>query len=224
LVDYASSTRNTPRPFPHPFHSRQSLRDDDISFLLNYGSEEEGEGEEEDDIVSIPVPRRLRVDFEEDQESEPPQEQLLDCFLPIATEEPVMPRSISPSLSPSSLHRDNGTELGEYKPTDRFEFQWQAFPENPIPPNLRRETFVNNNLGPGVHYAHPYDAFIAIWDRQIMIQICEQTNLYVQQMTEHLLATGSIFPRSRITQWKDINIDELILVLYPERYPPSFFG
>lgn len=92
---------------------------------------------------------------------------------------------------------------------DKFKFNWREFPTTQIPPELRREPFSENNCGPQVSCATPYDAFTAIWDRPIMEHIAVETNRYAQQTAARMLEDGSICPSSRITKWVDTTVDEL---------------
>lgn len=59
--------------------------------------------------------------------------------------------------------------------------------------------------------SNPYDAFVKIWDRSIMEHIAHETNVYAQQYAETLLQRGEMGPMSRITKWRDTDVDELYI-------------
>lgn len=48
------------------------------------------------------------------------------------------------------------------QPSSSYDFQWRAFPNLPIAPECRRETFSESNVGPINPCDDPYDIFVAI--------------------------------------------------------------
>lgn len=95
------------------------------------------------------------------------------------------------------------------QPCDLFHFDWRAFPNPPIPPESRRETFSVTNVGPTTPCADPYAIFVEIWDRPIMEHIAFQTNKYAQQVASQMMVNHTLRPRSRISRWYDTTVDEL---------------
>ncbi|XP_063628376.1 piggyBac transposable element-derived protein 4-like [Cydia splendana] len=99
------------------------------------------------------------------------------------------------------------TDAIQMEPINKFDFKWRQMPNPQIPPQLRREHFIQNK-GPTRAYVDPYDAFVAIWDRPIMEHIVRETNKYAEQLCEAMIVQG-IAPNSRITKWVDTSVDEL---------------
>ncbi|KAI5646680.1 transposase IS4 domain-containing protein [Phthorimaea operculella] len=95
------------------------------------------------------------------------------------------------------------------EPVNKFDFKWREFQQPQIPPKIRRESFSQINCGPIAKYASPFDAFAAIWNRDIMEYIAIETNRYAQQLAVAMLEDGSLRPNSRITQWRDTDVNEL---------------
>lgn len=140
---------------------------------------------------------------------------------------PVVPRSyqslLETPLDHDGAHEDvtgdlsppAGLEPADVPPTTTeqpwslYDFEWRPFPNDPISPELRRETFSNNNVGPTTPCADPYETFVQIWDRQIMEHIASETNKYAQQLVSQMLENNILHPRSRISRWRDTTIDEL---------------
>ncbi|XP_004923418.1 piggyBac transposable element-derived protein 4 isoform X2 [Bombyx mori] len=191
---------------PSSSSSTRPLRDEEILTLLNYGSEEESEEEEDEETMqrlTVPHSTRMWLD-EEDEEVERGEERIPP--LPrdnINIEQPPQPLRLSTSTSPTAL--SPSVALG---PTNKFMFEWRTAPMPAIEPDLRREPF-SQISGPKVSFATPYDAFIAIWDREIMESIVEETNIYAQQLATVMLETGTIRPHSWITRWQDTDVNEL---------------
>lgn len=98
------------------------------------------------------------------------------------------------------------------QPWRLYDFFWRAFPDSPILPKLRRETFSASNVGPTTPHDDPYDIFVDIWDRQIMEHIVSETNKYAQNVAAQMLDNNTLKPKSRISQWYDTTVDELYVL------------
>ncbi|CAH2090743.1 unnamed protein product [Euphydryas editha] len=206
-----TSTPKTTRPVSsrvrdHISNIRRPLRDDEISPLVNYGSEEESGEEDEGITQSIVLPRVARMFM--DQEDEEVEEGCVNITLDWPPQPPrpsvCDPIPASPALaSPSSASLTPDLRI-PMEPSDKFKFEWRAFPMPQIEPHLRREPFLQN-IGPTISFTNPYEAFTAIWDREIMEVIVRETNIYAQQLTTTMLEDGTICPNSRITRWQDTN-------------------
>ncbi|CAK1594429.1 unnamed protein product [Parnassius mnemosyne] len=204
--------------------SSRPLRDIEISNALNYGSDEDSEedGEEEIGLQSTIVPRVVQMFAASEDEGEGGE---VDAFIsfswpPTSNDHPPVPNSSGPIPStshvpdysvPPSLptHTPSSPSCPMSEPGNKFDFKWRGFPQPQTPPELRREPFSQINCGPTVPYASPYDAFTAIWDRDIMEHIAMETNRYAQQLATVMLVDGSLCPSSRITKWKDTDVSEL---------------
>ncbi|CAH2096077.1 unnamed protein product [Euphydryas editha] len=194
----------------HISNIRRPLRDDEISPLVNYGSEEESGEEDEGITQSIVLPRVARMFM--DQEDEEVEEGCVNITLDWPPQPPrpsvCDPIPASPALaSPSSASLTPDLRI-PMEPSDKFKFEWRAFPMPQIEPHLRREPFLQN-IGPTISFTNPYEAFTAIWDREIMEVIVRETNIYAQQLTTTMLEDGTICPNSRITRWQDTNVSEV---------------
>lgn len=99
--------------------------------------------------------------------------------------------------------------LPQFEPRDMFHFDWRPLPNNSVAATERREVFADINCGPTAEFLTPYDAFIAIWDREFMSYIAKETNAYAQELLKNLAKDGSLKPRSRINLWKPTDADEL---------------
>ncbi|XP_037872760.2 piggyBac transposable element-derived protein 4 [Bombyx mori] len=186
-----------------PSSSNSPVPDDEINAsLINYGSETESDEEEVGIGQSLVVPRVVRMLMDEDEEDE---ENGLNVSLEwptqssICTSKPASPMLPTPTpVSPTPM-----------EPSNKFKFVWRAVSMPQIEPHLRREPFSQINSGPTVSFASPYEAFIAIWDREIMEVIVRETNIYAQKLATAMLENGTIYPNSRITHWQDTNVNEL---------------
>ncbi|KAH9631334.1 hypothetical protein HF086_007669 [Spodoptera exigua] len=176
---------------------RRPLRDDELSALINYGSEEESD-EEEEVTQSVAVPRVARMFM--DEEDENVEEGCVNITLewspqpprPITSQHPLCrrpPRRRVPRrcLIPK-LPWSRATNLNLNG--ERFQIELL----------LRREPF-SQNIGPTVSFTNPYEAFTAIWDREIIELIVRETNIYAQQLTTTMLEDGAMCPNSRITRY-----------------------
>ncbi|RVE40990.1 hypothetical protein evm_014360 [Chilo suppressalis] len=193
-----SSTATQPQPFvdcsntslTSPQKPRRKLRDAGIKDSFNYGSEEEEDDElpNVDGVVSVlPVPRSVRILFDEEEDSP------IELEAAGRVEEPVRAALDGPVEGPNSL----------------FDFNWVSYTETPICPLSRREAFIGPYCGPTCAYASAYEAFVSIWDRPIMDHIVKETNQYAQDYAKHLLETGQMGLDSRINRWRDTNVDEM---------------
>ncbi|XP_014371394.2 piggyBac transposable element-derived protein 4 isoform X2 [Papilio machaon] len=210
-----ASTPNTTPPVNRDRHwskIRSPLLDDEKSALFNYGSEEESGEEEEGVTQSVMVARVARMFVDEaDEEVEngcininlewPPRPSVCDPTPPSPSPPSQLPASPSPASPTPNLEVS-------MEPSEKFKFDWRAFSMPQINPYLRREPF-SQNVGPAVSFTNPYEAFTAIWDREIIEVIVRETNIYAQQLTTIMLANGTICPNSRITRWQDTNVNEV---------------
>ncbi|CAG4958841.1 unnamed protein product [Colias eurytheme] len=202
LIPPASSSSSAVRARP--------LRDEDISQILNnYGSEEDDDSDDEDLVVPVQMPRRVDRLFTYEEETEVPP-----INADIRFEWPPQPSSSlqpQPSAQPEpepNAEPEPSADLGAIaEPHNKFDFRWRGFQESQIPPELRKEPFSEINCWPTVPLTSPYDAFTAIWDRQIMEHIAVETNRYAQQKVTAMIHHG--LPKSRITRWRDTDPDEL---------------
>lgn len=128
---------------------------------------------------------------------------------------PQLPSGLQPQPSaqpvpePNAEPEPSADPEASAEPYDKFDFKWRGFSEPQIPPELRKEPFSEINCGPTVPLSSPYEAFTAIWDRQIMEHIAMETNRYAQQEVTAMIHQGLLLPSSRITRWRDTNPDEL---------------
>ncbi|XP_028173824.1 piggyBac transposable element-derived protein 4-like [Ostrinia furnacalis] len=205
--------------------TRRSLlerpNDHEIMEHLFYGSEEDSSEEEEDgDALPMPIPRTVRAFLEDEFRGE-------EGAAPAALDFSWPPTHFTPSVEPPSPTVQMLPAVPVLQPAvpepavpepevpsasfnlDKFDFQWRAFTQPQIAPELRRETFSEINCGPTTPYATPYDAFVAIWDQQIMEHIVVETNLYAQQLAAIMIQSNTMCPSSRITKWVDTTVDEL---------------
>ncbi|XP_075990234.1 uncharacterized protein LOC142985876 [Anticarsia gemmatalis] len=166
---YSSSTTPTTSRKNAPVFRRSTLKDADISNILEWASDEEDQ--EEDlamDGVILNRGRQIPLDGTYDEE-------------PI----PEMPSpevySRYSALSPEVISLEADQPLNE--PVDKYVFKWSPYPAEPVSPLLRRETF-NEVSGPIETYGSPYDAFVAIWDKPLMLHIVLVTNKYAQHLCE----------------------------------------
>ncbi|XP_023952412.2 piggyBac transposable element-derived protein 4 [Bicyclus anynana] len=97
-------------------------------------------------------------------------------------------------------------------PRDPNVFEWRDFPSPQIPPELRRESFSQNNVGPTTPCDDPYDTFVQIWDRPLMEYIAAETNRYAHQAAAQTLEPPNLHPRSGFGEWYDTTADELYLL------------
>ncbi|XP_037874113.1 piggyBac transposable element-derived protein 4 isoform X2 [Bombyx mori] len=182
---------------------RRPLRDSEICYLLHYGSDDDDSDDESqndnDEIVPMIIPRAagILMDTPDDEEIE------IDTA---AATKPLVTSS-APSIisAPTSPARDTGM-----KPSHFFEFDWGTFPDSPIPPTERRESFKEHS-GPTVAVSDPYEIFRLIWDQEFMEFIVQETNRYAQQLAAEMLDGGELQASSRITEWKETNVDELLV-------------
>ncbi|XP_037875023.1 piggyBac transposable element-derived protein 4 isoform X1 [Bombyx mori] len=196
----ASTSATERRVIPSSSRPPRPLREDEIIALLNYGSEEDSEGEDEEILQPSLVPRATRMWLDEEDEEVEEEAERLNINL----EWPRPPQPLRPSASAPVDVSPTST----LDPIYKFKFEWRNISMPQIEPHLRRELF-SEIIGPSVSFATPYDAFIAIWDREIMQVIVTETNIYAQQVATAMLASGTIGPHSRITRWQDTNVDEL---------------
>ncbi|CAG5058209.1 unnamed protein product [Parnassius apollo] len=139
-----------------PHRPRQPLRDNDISTILNYGSEEDSEddGENDDFTTSPMVPRAARFYFQEEDDDVvktdaipsiqwPPQSQQpqqFEAVLPIFNiPDPKPTTNPEPTTDSEPITEPEPTT--ELQPSSKFVFNWRAFSQPQIPPELRREPF-----------------------------------------------------------------------------------
>lgn len=172
------------------------------------------------------VPRVARMYLEEDDEEIQegyvhvtfnwpplPSELRTSASMPgLSTPATSRPTSLTPtpmvtSPVPASL------SITPMEPSDKFKFNWRTITMPQIEPHLRREPFSQINSGPKVSFANPYEAFTAIWDREIIELIVRETNIYAQQLAASMLVNNSIKPKSRITRWQDTNVTEIYTYL-----------
>ncbi|XP_037867130.1 piggyBac transposable element-derived protein 4 isoform X8 [Bombyx mori] len=179
--------------------SDRPRRDSEITTALNYGSEEESD-EEEEGIAELAVPRIARMFMDEDDAEV--NERSANATL---ERSPQSPRPADCASTPASPTPVSPTAM---EPSNKFQFEWRKFSTPQIEPHLRREPF-SQISGPTVSFTRPYEAFIAIWDREIMEMIVRETNIYAQQLATTMLENGTICPSSRITRWHDTNVNEL---------------
>nr|XP_037874030.1 piggyBac transposable element-derived protein 4 isoform X2 [Bombyx mori] len=217
-VDYGAScdsiTTKNKRPVPSvgdssakirrqlmPSVSGRSHRDSKMANILNYGSEEESDKEEEGITQPLGAPRMARMLMDEEDE------EVERGSINFTLERPSQLRR--PSISVSTPASPTPVSPTPVEPNNKFKFDWRAFPMSQFEPHLRREPFSQINCGPTVSFTNPYEAFISIWNREIMDLIVRETNLYSQQLATTMLENGMIRPTSRITRWHDTNVDEL---------------
>jgi hypothetical protein len=74
------------------------------------------------------------------------------------------------------------------------------------------EVFSGPTPGPIKDYDSSYDAFTDIWDKNIIELIVLETNRYAKQTIEDLEAKGELKRLSRLRQWTDTNVDEMMTV------------
>lgn len=74
------------------------------------------------------------------------------------------------------------------------------------------EIFSGPTPGPLNDFDKPHDAFLAIWSRDIMEVIAEETNRYAMQTIEYATAKGTMKPSSRLHKWVDTDADEITVL------------
>lgn len=164
--------------------------------------------------MPVLMPRSVRAFLQGDDETGNASAELSFAWPPSSTSGSAAPATISPPAeqlagpAPAPTNPPPAEQLLSH-PIDKFDFQWRAFTQPQIEPELRREAFSPIDCGSTAPYATPYDAFIAIWDRQIMENIVVETNRYAQQLAEIMIQLGTLHPKSRITNWHDTTVDEL---------------
>lgn len=82
---------------------------------------------------------------------------------------PQPPQTSICALTPASLTPASPTPASRtpVEPSNKFHFEWRAIPMPQIETHLRREPFSHINSGPKVSFTTPYEAFTAIWDREL---------------------------------------------------------
>lgn len=75
------------------------------------------------------------------------------------------------------------------------------------------ETFSGPTPGPVDDYDTPYDAFVAIWDEDIMGKIAVETNRHARQTIDEKRENGTLGPHSRLKRWVETSIGELYVLL-----------
>ncbi|XP_021204332.2 uncharacterized protein LOC101738169 isoform X2 [Bombyx mori] len=150
-VDRFAQTKNMILRTEILFHRYVDRYETEICYLLHYGSDDDDSDDESqndnDEIVPMIIPRAagILMDTPDDEEIE------IDTA---AASKPLVTSS-SPSIisAPTSPARDTGM-----KPSHFFEFDWGTFPDSPIPPTERRESFKENS-GPTVTVSDLYEIF-----------------------------------------------------------------
>lgn len=89
-----------------------------------------------------------------------------------------------------------------YKPINKFDFEWDAFSRPWTPPDMRREPFSSTDVGSNSRFDDAYQSFVAIWNREIMDYIAQETNRHAKKMR------GSEFAGLN-SRWQDTSADEL---------------
>ncbi|XP_037875467.1 piggyBac transposable element-derived protein 4 isoform X4 [Bombyx mori] len=174
--------------------------DSKITTIPNYGSEDDSDKEEEEVTPPFVVPRVARMFMdEEDVEVEETCDNVTLEWLP---QSPQPSNCVSTAASPTPILPS------PIEPSNKFQFEWRAISMPQIEPHLRREPF-SQISGPTVSFTKPYEAFISIWDNEIMEVIVRETNIYALQVTTAMLENGNLYPHSRITHWRDTNVNEL---------------
>ncbi|XP_028176349.1 piggyBac transposable element-derived protein 4-like isoform X2 [Ostrinia furnacalis] len=201
---------STPRATRATKHRMQLLQDQDqeqksIEHLF-YGSSDEEDAEDDEDTVQLPIPRTVRVFLEDEHDEEGTVPANLNFAWPPP---PPTSGSVEPATPPEDQSAAPLPDPLATSNIDKFDFQWRAFPQPQIEPEVRREPFSNIMCGATTSFATPYDAFIAIWDRQIMEHIAVETNRYAQQLAAIMIQSNTLYPQSRITKWVDTTVDEL---------------
>ncbi|XP_041969238.1 piggyBac transposable element-derived protein 4-like [Aricia agestis] len=197
-----------------------SMSHEEKAHLTNYGSDEESNSDNEDeDLLAQPVLMPRTAEFfvlEVEEEIEVSSTNVDLCFnwpphCIFLQPEPSAEGELEPSeeSEPEPSAKCEAESSAAAEPIDKFDFKWREFPQTQTPPELRREAFVDMGCGPTVRLASPYEAFTAIWDRQIMEHIAVETNRYAQQVATAMINNGTLRPTSRITKWQDTDVDEL---------------
>lgn len=75
------------------------------------------------------------------------------------------------------------------------------------------EVFSGPTVGPIEDYDTPYDAFTAIWGRDIIVHIVTETNRYAKQVIDAQMAAGTLKTSSRLHKWTDTNEDEMYVFI-----------
>lgn len=127
-----------------------------------------------------------------------PEDEEIDTAIPLAS-------SSSPLSASAPTAHDSA-----FMPNNFLHFDWGTFPDSPIPPTDRRE-FFGESSGPTVTVSNPYEIFRLIWDQEFMEIIALETNRYAQQVAAELLDGGDLQASSRITEWKETSVDELLV-------------
>lgn len=147
------------------------------------GSDLDSEFDDEFDVIPVETTARVERDIPNDEELEEPVRDIV-----------------------------NNIERGMDDEADRLlgissDFTWvQGFDSfTGIP-----EVFSGPTPGPIKDYDSPYDAFTDIWDKSIIELIVLETNRYAKQTIENLEAKGNLKPSSRLREWTDTNVDEIM--------------
>ncbi|KAF9422069.1 hypothetical protein HW555_002090 [Spodoptera exigua] len=136
----------------------QHLRDEYISDLINYGSDDSESSDEEGELqLRIPRVYQSLMETPLDQEDD------------VGNAGDELATHITPA---SGLELAYAPLMATEQPWGLLQFDWRKFPNPPPSPESRRETFSVINVGPTTPHADPYDIFIEIWDRQIMETHC----------------------------------------------------
>ncbi|CAG4973541.1 unnamed protein product [Colias eurytheme] len=215
------------------------LREWEIADLINndYGSEDDNDDMDDgEDGPTFPMssvlPRSQRAWLydliEEEQVSEtqsvsqlasPPEAQE---SLPSLSQLAYPPEVLAQETSPSSLQFATSPEIEisapthtlpalTEKPYSMWEFDWKPFSEHTVPPPCERMEIFDQPTGPVRSFQTPYEVFTAIWSPQILQHIVDQTNAYAQLIVARQMEEGTLEQTSRLAQWKDLTIDELLV-------------
>ncbi|XP_075982082.1 uncharacterized protein LOC142980533 [Anticarsia gemmatalis] len=169
---------------------------------INYGSENDSVSEDECEDLTFPVfvPRAQRSWFDN---SEHGLEENMKRKEDLQKTRKSKPKS--KSVSTASLTFPKAIESSTV-----FDFNWKKLPNPPINPSVRREEFAGDNVGPTVSFPTPYEAFTAIWDREIMQYIAKETNRYAREMRRRKLVQKEVNgPLCNIEKWCDTHANEL---------------
>ncbi|CAK1594212.1 unnamed protein product [Parnassius mnemosyne] len=154
--------------------------------LFVYSESEESEESDEEEMVAPLIPRTFRINIDTPEDDD-------------VTTTATVP-----------THLDFPTpEMGAVRPYNLHDFEWNSFPDPPIPPNLRREKFSSSNVGPTTPCVDPYDTFIGIWDRQFMEHIASETNRYAQEVIKKMILNQSLTQKCLMRDWRPTTADEL---------------
>ncbi|KAL0830187.1 hypothetical protein ABMA28_003644 [Loxostege sticticalis] len=184
-----------------PFHRRhQPLRDEDISDLINYSSDNDSVNSDDDEVaIAVPVIPRGFLTF-----METPLDSATADAEGVAEDPAAATTAVAGDPEPSDVPMTS-TE----QPWGPSFFDWRDFPNPLLSARMRREPFLVANVGPTTPEVDPYLIFTQIWDRPIMKHIAAETNRYAQQVASQMFASNNLHPHSRISQWHDTTPDEL---------------